>query len=101
MALSVLLAAALAGSIYAYDVRRIAPASNLVMPTDVIPVAQFYVLLSAKALRSAFKKNILNAVRKRGSQFTGKLAGSADDVEYLIDIIISGQKFTVVVDTES
>lgn len=104
MAYLALFVAALAVSVNAYDVRRSAPASRGILETEVLPAAQFSVPFSGKAPRSQYKKSLLKAVGGQASESTGDtgvLAGSKLDQEYLIDIIIGGQKFKVSVDTGS
>jgi hypothetical protein len=90
--------AAFVASACAYDIRRVAPATNLTLPTEVLPAAQFSVPLVEKVPRTTFKKNLLKALR--GGRLA-TLAGSANDAEYVTDITISGQTFKIVVDTGS
>lgn len=95
---------ALAASIHAYDIRRITAASSGTIKTEVIPAAKFYVPLTGKVSRPAYKKHLLDALRNQGfksSNYTAVLAGSISDNEYLTDITIGGQEFKVIVDTGS
>jgi hypothetical protein len=95
---------ALAASINAYDIRRTTAASSGTIKTEVIPTAEFYVPLTGKVARSAYKKHFLNTLRNQVSKsfnYTAVLAGSMTDKEYLTDITIGGQEFKVIVDTGS
>lgn len=95
---------ALVASTHAYDIHRIAAASSGTVQTDVIPKAKFYVPLTGKTPKHAYKKQLLNALRDQGSKpsnYTAVVAGSNQDGEYLTDITIGGQKFKIIVDTGS
>lgn len=93
---------AFAVSAHAYDVRRVAPPTSGAVEMETIPSAQFYVSLTEKVSRPAYKKNMLKALgRSTASNYTGDLAGSVNDSEYLTDITIGGQTFKVIVDTGS
>lgn len=100
--LSLLVAALAIASTNAYEVTRFAPSTGSVEP-EVLPQAQFSVALAAKTPRSTYKNNMREAVLKKGkaSNYTGVLAGSDDDEEYLTNITIGGQTFQVIVDTGS
>jgi hypothetical protein len=103
MAPLTLVVAVLALSAYAYDVRRIAPATSGAIKTEVLPAAQFSVSLSEKVARPAYKTNFLNTLRGSKASTSGAavLAGAGNDVQYLADITIGGQSFKVIVDTGS
>lgn len=100
--LSLLVVALAAVSTNAYEVTRFAPSTGSVEP-EVLPPAQFSVALAAKVPRSTYKNSMRSAVlgRWKPSNYTGVLAGSSDDEEYLINITIGGQNFQVIVDTGS
>ena len=99
MAPFLFLLAAFAASVHAYNIRRVPPATNLALSTEILPPAQFSIPLAEKAPRPTYKKNLLKALCGRGP--TAVLAGSANDTEYVTDITIGGQKFKVIVDTGS
>lgn len=95
---------ALAASVHAYEIRRITPVSSGTLKTEAIPPAEFYVPLTGKVARPAFKSQFLSALRHQGSgssSHTTILAGAAGDSEYVSDITIGGQQFKVIVDTGS
>eukprot|EP00918_Siedleckia_nematoides_P001398 GHVU01003330.1.p1 GENE.GHVU01003330.1~~GHVU01003330.1.p1 ORF type:complete len:125 (+),score=5.83 GHVU01003330.1:129-503(+) len=69
-----------------------------------IPVAEYVLPLAAKAPRPGYKKAAMDTLRGRSQQGsssvpTAVLAGSDFDEEYLTNITVGGQKFTVIVDT--
>lgn len=95
--------AALAVSAQAYDVRRFSSKTSGSEGPEVLPPAQYAIPLAQKVPRHPYKTNIRNAVlkHKKAANYTGILAGSDDDEEYLTDITIGEQNFTVIVDTGS
>lgn len=85
----------------AVPVRRapIAPRTNV-----VVPAAQFSVAISGTTPRSSAKKAMMQALRSSvaaaaGSQFTTPVAGSDFDEEYLTNVTVGGQHFSLIVDT--
>lgn len=106
MAPYTLILAALAASAYAeFNIRRIEPSIKVAIPTRVLPKAQHSVALTQKVPRSTHKKDMLKALRHGArsstNNFTAVVAGSDDDEEYLANITIGGQNFSVIVDTGS
>ncbi|KIK51004.1 hypothetical protein GYMLUDRAFT_266014 [Collybiopsis luxurians FD-317 M1] len=68
----------------------------------VLPVAQFSVAISGTAPRSKAKKELMKVLRSSSSSnFTSPVAGSDFDEEYLTNVTIGGQDFTLIVDTGS
>jgi len=97
-----LLLAALALSVHAYDIRRVKPATIGVVETETIPAAQYSVSFTEKVARSAYKKDLFNALSGSNAlNYSAVLDGSNSDNEYLTDITIGGQNFKVIVDTGS
>ena len=84
-----------------YDIRRVAPLTNVALTTEILPAAQFLVSLTEKVPRQMYKKKLLEALRTGLSAPTAVLAGSANDVQYLANITVGGEKFKVIVDTGS
>ncbi|KIM83061.1 hypothetical protein PILCRDRAFT_819851 [Piloderma croceum F 1598] len=83
-----------------YNIRRVAPLTSAALATEVLPAAQFFVPLTEKVPRQTYKKKLLEALRT-GLSTTAVLAGSANDNQYLTNVTVGGENFTVIVDTGS
>ncbi|KAJ7033574.1 acid protease [Mycena alexandri] len=87
-------------------VRRVSLAPRALEPA-VIPAAEFSVPISAKTPRRSSKKNALAALRGRpttkapASGSTVAVDGSDFDEEYLTNVTIGGQHFSLIIDTGS
>lgn len=102
--LSLLLATLVATAVQAtYTIERIHPHTTEALETEVLPEAEYALTLSGAVSRSQTKTNMLHYLRtgKPSSHFVGGLYGADNDMEYLTDITIGGQKFKTIVDTGS
>ncbi|KAJ7153281.1 acid protease [Mycena filopes] len=90
-------------------VRHRSPAPRA-LDSAVLPTAQFSVPIAAKTPRRSSKKNALAALRgkhlptkaaKGGSGSTVAVDGSDFDEEYLTNVTIGGQHFSLIIDTGS
>lgn len=75
-------------------------ASVLAKVADAIPSAQHTLNLAAKVPRPAGKADALRTL-SRAKRFTSSLAGSDGDEEYLVNVTIGGQDFSLIIDTGS
>ena len=63
-----------------------------------IPAADFSVSIAGTAPRSQAKKTLMKYLRAKGG-FTSSVAGSDFDEEYLVNVTVGGQAFSLIVDT--
>lgn len=74
--------------------------SALAKTADVIPKAEHTLKLAAKVPRPAGKAAALRTL-SRAKRFTAPVAGSEGDEEYLVNVTIGGQDFSLIMDTGS
>jgi hypothetical protein len=77
--------------------------------SDIIPPAEFSVPITAKVPRSKAKKRLLAGILGRlqntrkgtpvGASATVPIAGAAFDREYVADVTVGGQTFSLIIDT--
>lgn len=79
------------------------PSPHALLPhssSSSLPAAPFFAPITSRSPRRASKSSALHALRSSGaSAHTAPLMGSDYDYEYLANITIGGQGFSVIVDT--